>query len=76
MALLLLLIVYHIFRMYDNRFELGYTVSGGGIYKFAFYWGCLGNVVITLVEAKFLIITFKIILQVLEMDMAVSAIIE
>ena len=53
MALLLLLIVYHIFRMYDNCFEFGYTVSGGGIYKFAVYWGCLGNVVFTLVELSF-----------------------
>ena len=53
MALLLLLIVYHIFGMYDNCFELGYTVFGGGIYKFAVYWGCLGNVVFTLVELSF-----------------------
>ena len=53
MTLLLLSIVYHIFRIYDNHFELGYTVSGGGIYKFAFYWGCLGNIVFTLVELSF-----------------------
>ena len=53
MTLLLLSIVYHIFRIYDNRFELGYTVSGGGIYEFALYWGCLGNVAFTLVELSF-----------------------
>ena len=53
MTLLLLSIVYHIFRIYDNCFELGYTVSGGGIYNFAFYWRCLGNVVFTLVELGF-----------------------
>ena len=39
--------VYHTFRIYDNYFDLGYTVSVGGIYKFVFYWGCLGNVVFT-----------------------------
>ena len=53
MTLLLLPIVYHIFRIYDNYFDLGYTVSVGGIYKFVFYWGCLGNVVFTLVELSF-----------------------
>ena len=53
MTLLLLSIVYHIFRIYDNYFDLGYTVSVGGIYKFVFYWGCLVNVVFTLVELSF-----------------------
>ena len=53
MALQLLLIVYQIYGMYDKCFELGYTVFGGGIYKFAVYWGCLGNVVFTLVELSF-----------------------
>ena len=53
MALLLLPIVYHIFRIYDNRFELGYTVSIGGIYKFEFYCGCLGNIIFTLLDLSF-----------------------
>ena len=46
----------------------------GGICKLALCLVCFECIVFTLVE--FLIITFKIILQVLEMDMAVSAIIE